>query len=135
MSIKYKFMKKLAIVLLFSTFLVFIAPIPNKVYAGTICGGGGIHPSVPTAIDIGCQGKGNPIMDLTFALVRLLSDGVGLIVIASLVVAGLQYTLAGGNPQSTQKAKTRIRSAITALVLYIFIYAIINYLVPGGFLN
>jgi hypothetical protein len=90
---------------------------------------------VKTAIDIGCEGKGNPRADITFAIIRIMSDGVGLVVIGSIIFGGIQYSASRGDPQSTAKATNRIRSSIFALLLYIFGYAILNYVIPGQFLK
>lgn len=88
---------------------------------------------VVTAIDIGCRGKGNPIMDMLFAVIRLLSNGVGLIIIGSIIVGGIQYTTSAGDPQATAKAVGRIRATVIALGIFIFSYPLLNYLLPSGF--
>ena len=90
---------------------------------------------VSTSIDFGCSGKGNPIFDLTFAIIRFLVNGVGVVIIASTIYAGIQYILSSGDPQKINTAITRIRSNVIALILFIFTYAIIDYLVPGGLLK
>lgn len=96
---------------------------------------GGPSDRVYTSIDLGCQGKGNAILDMLFAIVRLLSDGVGVVVIASVVVGGIQYTTSAGDPNAAAKAVGRIRAALLALVIFIFAYAILNYVLPGAFLK
>ncbi len=109
----------------------------EEVVDGNQCGRG--DDAVHVSINLGCRGKDypggddvNPITDLAFALFRLLSAGVGILVIGSVVVAGIQYTTSRGNPQSTEAAIKRITSSFTALVIYMFIFAIANFLVPGG---
>ena len=112
------------------------------------CGSG--KDAVKTAINFGCVGETcntaqpnvafcganhSAIMDMLFAIIRFLSYGVGLIVIASLAYAGIQYATSQGDPQATAKAETRIRSTIIALLIYIFGYAILNYIIPKGFLR
>lgn len=93
-----------------------------------------------TTIDFGCKGancKGNcsaPI-DLTFAIIRFLSAGVGLVVVASMVIAGIQYTTSRGDPQASAAAMKRIQSTVVALFIYIFAFAILNYVIPAGFFN
>ena len=103
------------------------------------CGGGthdGVtYPTVYLSSNIGCQHKGNPIMDMTFAVIRILSDGVGLIIVASLTYAGVQYIGSQGDPQSTEAAVKRIRSNVLALFVFIFGYALLNYLIPGQVLK
>ena len=97
------------------------------------CGGG--NEAVHTEIDIGCAGKGNPITDAAFAIIRVLSDGVGLVIIASVVYGGIQYSSSGGDPNATSQAIHRIRESLIALLIFIFGYAILNYLIPAGFLH
>lgn len=101
--------------------------------SGGVCGEG--ENTVKTMINIGCRGKGNPILDLIFAIIRVMSIGVGLVVIGSMIVAGIQYTMSAGEPAATAKAIERIRNTFFALLLFIFAYAIINWLVPAGLLN
>lgn len=94
------------------------------------CGGG--KAAVPTSIDFGCSDKGNPIDDLLFAIIRFLSDGVGLVVIASVIIGGIQYIVSRGDPNATQAAIKRLTSALIALLVFIFAYAILNYVIPPG---
>ena len=102
------------------------------------CGTG--ENKVTTGLNLGCKGQAieasgediNPILDMAFAFFRFLSAGVGLIVVGSIIYAGIQYTASRGNPQSTEAAIKRVISSVTALILYIFIFAIANFLVPGG---
>lgn len=97
------------------------------------CGSG--DSAVKTSINIGCQGKGNGILDMLFAFIRFLSAGVGLIIAGSLVFAGIQYATSQGDPQGTAAAKDRIQNSILALFMFIFAYAILNYVVPGAVLR
>lgn len=90
---------------------------------------------VVTAIDIGCKGKGNPITDTMFAIIRFLSAGVGLVIIGSIIVGGVQYSASRGDPQATANAVKRIQNTMIALVIFIFGYAILNYVIPAGFLK
>lgn len=100
---------------------------------GPHCGRGAN--AVKTSISIGCKGEGNPILDMLFAFIRFLSDGVGLVLVASLVWAGIQYTSSRGDPNASAEAMKRIQSVVIALLIFIFAYAILNYVVPGTFLT
>lgn len=122
-----------------------IGVAPATVSAAYVCGTGSER--VETSIDLGCIGSqclnaGAPafcasdhsgIIDMLFAIIRFLSAGVGLIVIGSIVFAGIQYTTSRGDPQATAEAIKRIRNTVIALGIYIFAYAILNYLIPAGF--
>ena len=74
----------------------------------------------------------NPIIKLIATIVRFLSVGVGIAVTISIVIAGIQYISSQGNPQTLQAAQGRLTNAIIALVLFIFMTTIINFLIPGG---
>lgn len=99
------------------------------------CGGGKPEDVVMVSINLGCKGQGAPILDLMFAIIRLLSTGVGVVIVASMVVAGIQYTASRGNPQEVEKAQERIRSNIIALLIFIFTFAILNWLIPAKLLH
>ena len=103
----------------------------NPSGAPKCCGEGGN--AVETSIDLGCTGQGNPILDMLFAAIRFLSAGVGIVVVFSTILAGIQYTTSRDNPESTQKAKGRLISNVVALVVFVFAYSILNFLIPGGF--
>jgi len=93
------------------------------------CGRG--ESKVSTSINIGCRHAGTALTDALFAIIRFLTAGVGLIVIASMVVAGIQYASSRGDPQATASAIDRIRSNVIALLVFMFAYAMLNYVIPG----
>ena len=105
------------------------------------CGKG--NNAVSLSVNIGCIGDAyggegnvdvefNPIVDMMFAFFRFLSAGVGIVVIGSIILAGIQYSASKGNPQATEAAMKRISGSVIALVLYIFMFAIANFIIPGG---
>jgi hypothetical protein len=94
------------------------------------CGSG--DSVVRTSINIGCTGQGNPAVDLLFAVLRFMVAGVGVVVIASVIVGGIQYSTSQGEPQKQAAARGRVVNALLALLLYLFIFAILQWLVPGG---
>lgn len=63
-----------------------------------------------------------------------LSALVGVVIVFSIVVGGIQYMSAGSNPQAVSKAKSRIMNALLALVVYLFMFGLLQWLVPGGVL-
>ncbi len=64
--------------------------------------------------------------------IKLLSVIVGVVVVISIIVGGIQYASSGGDPQKTAKAKARILKTVFALVAFIFLYAFLQFIVPGG---
>lgn len=67
-------------------------------------------------------------------IINALSALVGVAVVASIIVGGIQYSAAGSDPQKVQAAKNRIRNAIIALLFFLFGYGFLNFLIPGGLL-
>jgi hypothetical protein len=67
-------------------------------------------------------------------LITTLAALVGLSVVVGIVWGGIQYSAAGGDPQKVASAKDKIRRALTALVTFIFFYALLQWLIPGGVL-
>lgn len=110
--------------------------------AGTHAGDPGVNycgdvnkNAVVVSIDLGCKHKGNAILDALFAIIRFLTLGVSLVIIGSMIVAGIQFTASRGDPQATAAAIKRMSSSASALLLFIFIYAILNWLVPNTLLQ
>lgn len=65
-------------------------------------------------------------------LINLLSAAVGIVVIIMLIIGGIQYSTAGGDPNKVQAAKKRIYNALFALLAFIFLYTFLQWIVPGG---
>lgn len=74
----------------------------------------------------------NPITRMVIIAINFLSALVAIVVIAVIISAGIQYSASGGNPQVTAQAKKRIINAILALIVYFFLFAILQWLIPGG---
>lgn len=102
--------------------------------AGTPCGKSGSEQYTPS-IDLGCKSVGNPIADMMFGIIRFLTTGVGIVVVASIIVGGIQYITSAGDPQKNAAAIKRIRESLIGLLVFIFAYAILNYVIPGTFLK
>lgn len=76
----------------------------------------------------------NPIIKYLGIVINFLLAGVGIVVTMVIVIAGYQYMTSQGNPQSINAAKDKIFKAVISLIAYIFAWAIINWVVPGGIL-
>ena len=53
-------------------------------------------------------------------------------VTAMIISGGIQYITAGGVPQRLDAARSRIVNAIIALVIFLFLYVILQWFLPGG---
>lgn len=80
----------------------------------------------------GVAGSRNEIFDLIQTVINLLFGITSFVIIGMIIIGGIQYSTAGGNPQATSKAKEKITNAIFSLVVMIFLYPFLQWLVPGG---
>jgi Type IV secretion system pilin len=99
--------------------------------SGPCCGGKAFH-QVQTSIAIGCKGVGNPITDMLFAILRFLTAGVGIVIVGSLIWAGIQYIFSQDDPSAVSAAKNRILHSVIALLMFIFAFAILDFIIPQG---
>jgi hypothetical protein len=74
----------------------------------------------------------SPIVHDIQNIVNFLSAAVGVAVIAMIIVGGIQYSLAGDNSSALESAKKRITNAIIALFAFLFAWAFLQWLIPGG---
>ncbi len=92
-----------------------------------------------TTADLSCANgasSGNCILFKKYLIpaINFLSIGVGIVVIVMVIIGGIQYSTAGGNAQAVAAARSRIFNAILALLAYIFLWAFLQWIVPGGIL-
>lgn len=99
---------------------------PANVYAGPV-----LHDEPCEAGDA-CE---NFVTKYINPFITLLTISIGVVAAISIVVAGIQYASAGSDPGKVQKAKHRIGQTLLGLLAYLFLFALLNYFVPGGFLR
>lgn len=93
---------------------------------------------VQTSINYGfgsqsCSGTHGVIIDFLLSITRFLGVLIGMVVILMIIVGGIQYIISNGDPSGVKAAKGRIGGAVTALVLYLLMWGILHYLLPGTF--
>jgi hypothetical protein len=119
----------------------------NKIYDSKNLNPNKINPAAGASLDPQQSGGGGAVADPAIECdgdrcdfiakyvnpaIAMLSVVFGLIVIASLIMGGIQYSASQGDPQKVTQAKQRIGNTILAFVVYIFLYAFLQFLVPGG---
>lgn len=78
------------------------------------------------------NGENCGIVGLLNTVFNLVSGGIALAVIGNIIVAGIQYSTAQGDPSASGKAKNRIQGALIAFLMYLGLYAFLQWLIPGG---
>ena len=88
---------------------------------------------VETSIDFGCNNyQTDSVSAIIMYVINFMAIGVGIAVVAGIAWGGFMYTQAGGDSGKTKQAISIIINSVIGLVLFIFMYALANFLVPGG---
>ncbi|MBI2592194.1 hypothetical protein HYW36_01835 [Candidatus Saccharibacteria bacterium] len=74
----------------------------------------------------------NPIVKKINDVVNVLSGLVGVVVVGMIILGGIQFAMAGDKSEAVSAAKQRIINGLIALIAFLFIFAFIQWLVPGG---
>ena len=74
----------------------------------------------------------NPIFFYLRYVLYFLAGGVGLAVVGGIVWGAYLYITARANAAQTQQGQNTIINSVIGLLLFIFMYAILQFLIPGG---
>ncbi len=108
---------------------------PQSAKAATTCGG------VETSI-INCGGskdatktEDNGLWQLLLITINILTAGVGVLALAGIVYGGILYTSSGGSPEQVKKARAVFTNVVIGVIAFGGMYALLNFIVPGGIFN
>lgn len=76
--------------------------------------------------------QNNVIIQDIQKIVNFLSALVGIVVIGSIMLGGIQYALGGDNAEKVGQAKKRIGNSLFAFLIFILTFAFLQWLIPGG---
>jgi hypothetical protein len=76
-----------------------------------------------------------PLIHDIQVIVNFLAAAVGIIVTGVILLGGIQYILAGGNATALTAARQRIINGLIALFAFLFMYAFLQWIIPGGIFN
>jgi len=116
-----------------------VCPTNPLVVKGKNCPAGTVETALPI-LSGGAKcitnngGQGSAIVAYAIQILKLVNIAFGLFIILMLVITGVQYMTSLGDPGSVKNAKNRLQNTIIALVLYLSMFAILSFLIPGGIL-
>ncbi len=82
-----------------------------------------------------CAADSNSITVLILMVIDFLAIGVGIAVVGGIAYGGVKYASSAGDTNKTKEAIGIVTNAVIGLVLFVFMYAILNFFVPGGVFN
>jgi len=74
----------------------------------------------------------NPLLQWIRFFINVISSIIIVGAIVMVTLAGLEYSASGDNSQTVQNAKKRITNVLLGLVSYFFLYAFLQWVIPGG---
>lgn len=89
---------------------------------------------VEVAVGVDCTDKDNVIFSYLGGIIKFIAPGVGIVIVLMIIIGGIRYIASGGNPEAAAAAKKMVTNALLALVAFIFLAAILNFIIPGGLL-
>lgn len=72
------------------------------------------------------------IMDILKLVLDVLVYGLGVAAVLGVIIAAIMYLTARDNEAQVTKAKTRLYEVVIGLVAWAVMWAVLNWLVPGG---
>ena len=112
---------------------------------------GGANTSVISCPQTGCKDKSTPdslshkcsdgssptvedggVWGILMLVINILSAGVGIAAVGGVAYGSILYTTSGGSVEQTKKARAIIANTIVGIVLYVAMWALLNYMIPGG---
>lgn len=99
------------------------------------------QPGVKTAISVGGSNcvaigggtlQGNAIFIYMIGILKVVSAMAGIATVGGFVWGGILYITARANAGQIEQAKNVMVNSVIGLLLFIFMYAILQFIVPGG---
>ena len=81
------------------------------------------------------QGANCVIKHIIRPILAFLTAVAGVFIVIQIIIGGIQYSSAGGDPGKVAAARGRIMNAVFTLLAFIFLWAFLQYIIPGGFGN
>lgn len=74
------------------------------------------------------------INEILNMILTTLTAGLAVLATGSIIFAGFLYMTARNNASQVQKAKTMIFNTVIGIIAYVFMWTILEWLIPGGVL-
>ncbi len=125
MRIKYKYFYTLIIIFLFSFSITLAETTPNAGAPRIEKGLGGFMRNLePTASKVGYNLNAGTPEAIIGQIISLILSFLGILFLILTIVSGIQWMTAGGNEETIDKSKQRIKNAAFGLAIVLAAYAI-----------
>lgn len=72
------------------------------------------------------------LWSILLTVINILAVGVGVAAVGGIVYGSILYASSEGSPDKVKKARNIIVDVVIGLVMFVVMYAALNFLIPGG---
>lgn len=121
--------KRNIIISIFITAIITGVIFAPQVALAAKCGG------AETSI-ISCDGTGSTaIIDIIKQVIKILTAGIGIAAVGAVIYGAFLYTTSEGSPDKIKKAREVWTNTVIGIIMFAFMVAITNFIIPGGVFN
>lgn len=85
---------------------------------------------------ISCDGEGGTaLINIVKQVIQILTAGVGVAAVGAVIFGAVLYTTSEGSPDKIKKAREIWTNTVIGLLMFAFMVAITNFIIPGGVFN
>ena len=100
--------------------------IPRIALAAARCG------DAETSV-IYCEGNGSTaIINIIKQVIKILTAGIGVAAVGAVIYGAFLYTTSEGSPDKIKKAREVWTNTVIGIIMFAFMVAITNFIIPGG---
>lgn len=116
---------------------LFVGAIPVDTYAA---GNNGCETNTAIIkcnnVDVDLDGVENTgLWSILVLVINIMTAGVGVLALVGFIYGGILYASSGGNPEQVKKAKTIFTNVVIGVIAFGGMFALLNFIVPGGVFN
>ena len=82
---------------------------------------------------ISCEGNGSTaIINIIKQVIKILTAGIGIAAVGAVIYGAFLYTTSEGSPDKIKKAREVWTNTVIGIIMFAFMVAITNFIIPGG---
>lgn len=121
---------------IFAAFIVVAAGLSGVVSAADGNNGCETDTAIIKCENVDGQGvEGTGVWSLLIMVINILTAGVGVVALGGIVYGAILYISAGGSQDQVKKAMEVFTNVVIGVVAYAAMFALLNFLIPGGLFN
>ena len=118
--------KRNIVISIFIATVIAVSVFIPRVALATRCG------DAETSV-ISCEGNGSTaIINIIKQVIKILTAGIGVAAVGAAIYGAFLYTTSEGSPDKIKKAREVWTNTVIGIIMFAFMVAITNFIIPGG---